>query len=287
MTLLTGLAQAGTLFLVGAGLTLIFGSLRLINVAHGSFYMYSAFVVSTVLGAASSELRFWGALIIAPLVIAAIGIVVEVLVMRRLYRREHLSQMLATFGLFYIFADLGLLIWGSSDRTVSIAPSVAGSLTIGGQSFPEYSLVIIAVALVVGLAMFGLLRFTSLGWRIRAAVEDTELLAVTGVNVSRVYLIVFTFGALLAGIAGALAAPQISIASGLDQSILIDAFIISVIGGLGSISGAAIAAVLLGLVDAFGARYLPSIAPVSIYLVMILVLVIRPSGILGRAGTGE
>lgn len=287
MTLLTGLAQAGTLFLVGAGLTLIFGSLRLINVAHGSFYMYSAFVVSTVLGAASSELRFWGALIIAPLVIAAIGIVVEVLVMRRLYRREHLSQMLATFGLFYIFADLGLLIWGSSDRTVSIAPSVAGSLTIGGQSFPEYSLVIIAVALVVGLAMFGLLRFTSLGWRIRAAVEDTELLAVTGVNVSRVYLIVFTFGALLAGIAGALAAPQISIASGLDQSILIDAFIISVIGGLGSISGAAIAAVLLGLVDAFGARYLPSIAPVSIYLVMILVLVVRPSGILGRAGTGE
>jgi branched-subunit amino acid ABC-type transport system permease component len=148
VTLLTGLAQAGTLFLVGAGLTLIFGSLRLINVAHGSFYMYSAFVVSTVLGAASSELRFWGALIIAPLVIAAIGIVVEVLVMRRLYRREHLSQMLATFGLFYIFADLGLLIWGSSDRTVSIAPSVAGSLTIGGQSFPEYSLVIIAVALV-------------------------------------------------------------------------------------------------------------------------------------------
>jgi branched-chain amino acid transport system permease protein len=287
VTLLTGLAQAGTLFLVGAGLTLIFGSLRLINVAHGSFYMYSAFVVSTVLGAASSELRFWGALIIAPLVIAAIGIVVEVLVMRRLYRREHLSQMLATFGLFYIFADLGLLIWGSSDRTVSIAPSVAGSLTIGGQSFPEYSLVIIAVALVVGLAMFGLLRFTSLGWRIRAAVEDTELLAVTGVNVSRVYLIVFTFGALLAGIAGALAAPQISIASGLDQSILIDAFIISVIGGLGSISGAAIAAVLLGLVDAFGARYLPSIAPVSIYLVMILVLVVRPSGILGRAGTGE
>jgi branched-subunit amino acid ABC-type transport system permease component len=287
VTVLTGLAEAGTLFLVGAGLTLIFGSLRLINVAHGSFYMYAAFVVSTIVGASSSELHFWGALIIAPLVIAALGVLVEVTVMRRLYRREHLSQMLATFGLFYVFADLGLVIWGSSDRTVTTAPSVAGSLTIFGQSFPEYSVVIILVALVVGGVMFALLRFTTLGWKIRAAVEDNELLAATGVNVSRIYLFVFTFGALLAGIAGAIAAPQISISAGLDQSILIDAFIISVIGGLGSISGAAVAAVLIGLVDAFGARYLPSLAPISVYVVMIVVLVVRPSGIFGRAGTGD
>jgi len=287
VTVLTGLAEAATLFLVGAGLTLIFGSLRLINVAHGSFYMYSAFVVTTILGASTSELRFWAALVLAPLVIGLVGVVVEVTIMRRLYQREHLSQMLATFGLFYVLADLGLLIWGSSDRTISTPHAIAGSITISGQSFPVYSLIVIVAAVLVGLAMMLLLRATTLGWKIRAAVEDRELLTATGVNVSRVYLFVFAFGAVLAGIAGSLAAPQIGISSGLDQSILIDAFIISVIGGLGSVSGAAVAAVLIGLVDAFGARYLSSLAPISVYVVMIAVLVVRPSGIFGRAGTGD
>jgi len=285
--LLTGLAEAGTLFLIGAGLTLIFGSLRLINVAQGSFYMYGAFFVTTFLGAGSSELRFWGSLILAPIVIGLMGAAVEIVIMRRLYSREHLGQFLATFGLFYILADLGLLIWGSSDRTITAPTLFAGSISIDSQSFPTYSLVVIAVASVVALLMFLLLRGTMLGWRIRAAVEDRELLAATGVNVSRIYLIVFTLGALLAGIAGAFAAPQISITSGLDQSVLISAFIISVIGGLGSVSGSAVAAILIGLVDSLGARYLPSFAPVSVYLVMILVLVVRPSGIFGRAGTGD
>lgn len=284
---LSGLSDAGSLFLVGAGLTLIFGSLRLINVAHGSFYMYAAFLVTAVLTGAVTGLGFLVALIVAPLAVAALGLVVELSIMRRLYGREHLSQLLATFGLFYILADLGIVIWGPNDRSVGLPPVLAGHFQILGTTAPVYGLFVIAVAVLAGLAMMALLSRTMLGWRIRAAVEDRELLAVTGSNVALVYTVVFTMGALLAGLAGAVAAPQISVAPGLDQSILIDAFIVSVVGGLGSIPGAAVAALLIGLANSFGIAYAPSLAPVAVFVIMIAVLVVRPAGILGRPGTGD
>ena len=280
--LLAGLSHAGSLFLVAAGLTLIFGSLRVINVAHGSFYMYAAFLVTTIAASAAGSAGIWAALALAPLVIAGLGVVAEVVLMRRLYGREHLAQLLATFGLFYVLADLGITFWGTNQRSVGPPSSLGGRVAVLGQPFPVYSLFVIVVAIVVGAALAVLLRKTVLGWRIRAALGDTELLTTTGTNVSRIYTLTFALGALLAGIAGAVTAPTQTVAPGLDQSILVDAFIVSIVGGIGSISGSAVAAVIIGVVGALGIRWAPNFAPVAEYVVMIVILALRPEGLFGR-----
>jgi branched-chain amino acid transport system permease protein len=191
------LSTAGTLFIVSAGLTLVFGAMRLINIAHGSFYMYGAFLVATLAGTASG-LRFWAALLASAVVVALIGVVAEAGIMRRIYDTEHLTQLIATFGLFLILADLALHLWGSNTRTVSLPAAVAGHLTVAGATFPSYDLVIIGGAIVVGV---------ELGWRIRAAVEDPESLQGGGTNLRLLRTGVFALGAFLAGLSGALIAP--------------------------------------------------------------------------------
>jgi branched-chain amino acid transport system permease protein len=280
ITFLGAMTEASSLFIAAAGLTLVFGAMRIINLAHGSFYMYGAFLVTAVVGA-STGARFWLALLIAPLAVAAIGTTVEVAVLRRVYDKDHLVQLVATYALFLIFADLALRFWGSTPRSVTVPSLLGGSVTIGSGEFPVYDLFAIAVAVAVGLGMWALLQRTVLGWRIRAAVEDPEALATSGTNVPLLFTTVFTIGALLAGLAGAIAAPLQSIVPGLDASIIVSAFIVAVIGGLGSVAGAAIGAVIIGLFETAGVLWAPQWESAFIYLAMIAVLAIRPWGLLG------
>lgn len=281
ITLLSATTEAGSLFVAAAGLTLVFGAMRIINIAHGSFFMYGAFIVTTIVGAAAGGARFWLALVAAPLAVAAIGILVEVGVLRRVYRRDHLVQLVVTYALFLIFADIALRLWGSQARSVAPPSLLSGTVTIGSSTFPAYDLFAIGAAIVIGLGMWILLQRTALGWRIRAAVEDPETLATSGTNVPLLSTTVFAIGALLAGLAGALASPLQSVAPGLDASIIVSAFIVAVIGGLGSVAGAAIGAVIISLFDTAGVLWAPSWEPAFIYLAMIAVLAVRPWGLLG------
>ncbi len=274
------LSTAGTLFIVSAGLTLVFGAMRLINIAHGSFYMYGAFLVTTI-GAASAGLRFWLAVVAGCLAVGLIGTAVEVGVMRRIYNSEHLTQLIATFGLFLIFADLALKFWGNSSRTVTAPAAVDGRLSLGGATFPEYDLVIIGFAAVVGVSLWALLQRSAFGWRIQAAVEDPEALQASGVNLRLLRTGVFALGAVLAGLAGAIVTPQVAVAPGMDSAIIVSAFIVAIIGGLGSVAGAALGALIIGTAETIGTVVAPSWASTFIYLAMIIVLVLRPAGLLG------
>ena len=283
ITFLSALSDASSLFIAAAGLTLVFGALRIINIAHGSFYAFGAFGVASLVGSAAGGARFWLALVAVPLAVAALGAGVEVTVLRRVYPRDHLAQLVATYALFLIFADLALRLWGSQPRSVPVPAGLGGSVTLSGGQFPVYDLFVIGAAVAVGLGLWALLQRTPLGWRIRAAVEDPELLASAGTNVPLLFTAVFSLGALLAALAGGLAAPLESVAPGLDQSILISAFIVSVIGGLGSVAGAAIGAVIIALFNTAGVLWAPSWEPAFIYLAMIAVLALRPWGLLGTA----
>jgi branched-subunit amino acid ABC-type transport system permease component len=283
ITLLSALSDASSLFIAAAGLTLVFGALRIINIAHGSFYAFGAFGVASLVGSAAGGGRFWLALVAVPLAVGALGAGVEVTVLRRVYPRDHLAQLVATYALFLIFADLAPRLWGSQPRSVPVPAGLGGSVTLSGGQFPVYDLFVIGAAVAVGLGLWALLQRTPLGWRIRAAVEDPELLASAGTNVPLLFTGVFSLGALLAALAGGLAAPLESVAPGLDQSILIAAFIVSVIGGLGSVAGAAIGAVIIALFNTAGVLWAPSWEPAFIYLAMIAVLALRPWGLLGTA----
>lgn len=274
------LTSASTLFVVAAGLTLVFGALRLINIAHGSFYAYGALIATTIIAAATGA-GFWLALVAAPLCVAAIGVVVEAAVLRRTYAREHLTQLLATFALFLIFGDIALRLWGTASRTVSPPAALTGQLALAGATVPEYDFVVIGVAVLTGTGLWLLLSWTALGWRIRAAVADPETLAAGGTNLRALRTGVFALGSALAGLAGAVIAPLQAVGPGLDSQIIVAAFIVAVVGGLGSVPGAALGALIIGLFETLGTLWVPAWAPVSIYVVMIIVLAVRPSGLLG------
>ena len=274
------LISASSLFLAAAGLTLIFGAMRVINLAHGSFYMFGAFLTTSLVGLATGS-RFWWAVPVAALGVAVMGGVVEVSTIRRVYGREHLTQLLATFALLLMFADVALWIWGAEYRTVPLPESMFGGIEIAGQLVPRYHAVIIGTAVAVGVGLWLLLRFTLLGWKIRAAVDDPESLEAGGVNLRALYTIVFALGAFLAGLGGAIISPQISVSPGLDLSIIVLAFIVTVIGGLGSVLGAAVGALLIGAAETLGTNIAPDMASTFPYLAMIAVLAVRPWGLFG------
>lgn len=281
--LFSALASASLLFLVAAGLTLIFGAMKIINIAHGSFYMFGAFAVASIVAAntAHATAAFWIALVVSPILVGVLGAITEILVLRRLYGREHLLQLLVTFGLLYLFEGVALKLWGGSFRSIPIPPALQGHLTAFGGAYSVYSLFIMGIAVAVGLFLWWLLQRTQLGWRIRAAVEDPETLASCGVNVRLLFTGIFALGACLAAIGGVIVGPIQSVTTGLGTQILVEAFIVVVIGGLGSIPGAAIGAIILGLFQTAGVLYAPEFAATFIYLAMIAVLVVRPSGLLG------
>jgi branched-chain amino acid transport system permease protein len=292
--LLNGLQFGVMLFLMAAGLTLIFGVMGLINLAHGSFYMIGAFACAAVAAATGS---FWVGLAASLAAAAAAGVLVEVAVIRRLYNRDHLDQVLATFALILIFSEATRWLFGSFPLYLDIPPVLAGAVELpGGAHYQLYRLAIIGIGVLVAVGLYYLISRTRLGMRIRAGQSDREMIAALGVDIGTLYTMVFALGAALAGLAGALVGALQSVQVGMGEPVLILAFVVIVIGGIGSIKGALIGAVLVGLTDTLGRFLLPKIfivflgpadgattgaalASMLIYIVMALILAFRPKGL--------
>ncbi|MCB1366100.1 MAG: branched-chain amino acid ABC transporter permease [Rhodobacteraceae bacterium] len=295
---LNGLQFGVMLFLMAAGLTLIFGVMGLINLAHGSLYMIGAFAAAAVSAATGSFLLGLAASLAAA---AAAGALIEVVVIRRLYDKDHLDQVLATFALILIFSEGTRWVFGSFPLYLDVPSYLAGSVTLpGGIEYPLYRLAIIAIGLLVAAGLFALIAWTRIGIQIRAGESDREMIAVLGVNISALYTIVFALGAALAGFAGALIGAIQSVQVGMGEPVLILAFVVIVIGGIGSIKGALVGAILVGLTDTLGRTLLPvafdtfmtasaanavgsALASMSIYILMAVLLVFKPTGLFGSA----
>lgn len=277
-----GLANAAYLFIVAVGLSLVFGALRVINMAHGSLYMIAAFVTVVIANRLGAGLGFWGGLVAAIAITGVIGAVMEVVVLRRVYRAEHLVQLLGTYAVSLIVAGAVRIVFGASYRNVT--PPFTGSISIGGFRYSVYSFFMIAAAAVIAVGVYLLLFRTALGRNIRAAVSDPELLNASGVNVTRLYTTVFTIGAGLAALGGVIVAPSQAVSATMDSDILVLAFAISVIGGLGSIVGSAIGALIVGLVISFGLnnQYTNKFALAFVFIIMVAVLTVRPWGLFGQ-----
>jgi branched-chain amino acid transport system permease protein len=272
------------LFLLASGLTLIFGALRVLNFAHGSFYMISAYlsyaVVSTL--GESSVASFWVALVVAPIAIGILGGLVELAFFRRIYARELEYQLLLTYGLVLIFSDVVRFIWGEDYRSVSRPAILGGRALIAGKPVPVYIIFLIVVAGLIGAGLWLLLYRTKLGRTIRAVVYDRHMVAALGINVPRMYSLVFALGCWLAGLAGGLMAPMGSITLGMDVEIIVECFVVVVVGGMGSILGALLGALLIGEIYAFGILIVPRFALAALFFVMTVVLIVRPWGLLGK-----
>jgi branched-subunit amino acid ABC-type transport system permease component len=282
VVLVSGLSGAALLFLVSAGLTLVFGALRLINMAHGSLYMVGAFLAVAVLGALGGALGFAGGVVAASMAVGVIGGLIEIAILRRLYERDHLMQLLATFALILVISGGVRVVFGANFRRVAIPDALSGSIPVGASTVSVYQLFLIAVALAVAGGLWSLLYRTGLGRDIRAAVADPELLRLAGVNVPLLFTTVFVVGALLAGLGGAVIAPYHAVSLGIDVEIVVQAFAVTIIGGLGSLAGAVIGAVLVGLVQSFGIYAAPKFSLAFIFIVLAAVLGLRPSGLFGE-----
>jgi branched-chain amino acid transport system permease protein len=281
--LLSGLANAMFLFLIASGLSLIFGVTRIVNFAHGSFYMLAAYLTYSLsallpLGAGA----FYAAALLAALLVAGFGGLVEALLLRRVYRAPELYQLLLTFALVLIVADAVRYLWGADNKTGPAAPGLTGSIPIAGQLFPSYDLAVIVFGPLVALGLWALFHRTRWGILIRAATQDREMVAALGVDQSRLFTGVFILGSFLAGLAGALQVPRLALTTVMDTTVIVEAFVVVVVGGMGSVWGALLASLLIGVLNAFGVLVLPRISIVLIFVVMAVVLIVRPWGLLGR-----
>ena len=280
---ISGLIYSSLLFVVASGLVLTFGALRITNLAHGSLYMLAAYIAYSFLTLLPDQpLYFFLVLFITFFVLAIVGGVIEVLLLRRIYRSEHILQLVLTFGLIWILSDVVRGGWGIGLKTVPKPEFLGGSITIAGNSFPTYNSLIFIAAIIVGLGLWLLLYRTNAGIVIRAITNDPDMTNSLGINVPMWRTLIFSLGCGLAGIGGALATPWASLGLGMDWKILIDLFIVIVIGGMGSYAGAIIGVLILGQVNAFGILVVPKLAMVFGFLAMAIVLLIRPWGLLGR-----
>ncbi|MBE9635291.1 ABC transporter permease [Salipiger mangrovisoli] len=282
---LTGLANAAALFLVASGLSLIFGVTRIVNFAHGSFYMLGAFIGVTLMELLPGAVGFWGAILLTGLAVGLIGALVEIVVLRRIYRAPELFQLVATFGVILVIQDLALMIWGAEDRLGPRAPGLRGVWRIFGEPVPKFDIVLIAITPVILLALWYLITRTRLGILVRAATQDREMVGALGVNQAWLFTGVFALGSALAGWGGALQLPKGGANLLMDFNIIGAVFVVVVIGGMGSLPGAFIAAVLISVLNAFGVAFLPESTLVLMFVVMAAVLILRPYGLLGREET--
>lgn len=296
---LNGLQFGIMLFVMAAGLTLVFGVMGLINLAHGSLYMIGAFACAAVAAATGS---FWLGLAASLAAAAIAGVIVEIVVIRRLYARDHLDQVLATFALILIFSEGTRYLFGSFPLYLDTPEILSGAVTFpGGFQYPAYRLAIIGIGFVVAAGLFLLIGSTRLGIRIRAGESDREMITALGVDIGKLYTVVFALGAALAGFAGALVGAIQSVQIGMGEPVLILAFVVIVIGGIGSIPGALVASILVGLTDTLGRTLLPiafgtfmdnsaatstgsALASMLIYILMAAILVFRPTGLFGARG---
>lgn len=292
--LLNGLQLGITLFLMSAGLTLVFGIMQVINLAHGSFYMIGAYVGATVTVYTGSFLLGIAAALPAS---AVCGMVVEIIVLRKLYNREHLDQVLATFGLIMFFNELTRIIWGRQPLFMDVPHWLSGNIELlPGLFYPTYRLAVIGVGILVALVLWLIFSRTRIGMQIRAGASNREMIGALGVNIKLLYTLVFGMGTALAGLAGVMAGPILAVESGMGESILILTFVVIVIGGIGSIRGAVAGALLVGLVDTLGRAFLPalfrflfdsatadgaaaSLSSMAIYILMAAILVWKPKGL--------
>ena len=296
--LLNGLQLGLLLFLVAAGLTLIFGIMDFINLAHGSFYMAGAYICATVVAKTQSLLL---GIVIAVAAVFAIGALVEWLIARKIYKNDHLDHVLVTFGLILVFDTLAHMIWGSAGLVIPLPEVLNGQVNIGTFVLPTYRLVIIGAGLLVALALYLLVTRSRLGMLIRAGASNRDMVTALGVNIDRLYLIVFAIGAAMAGLAGLLIAPITEASIGMGNEIIIIAFVVVIVGGIGSVKGAFYSAIIIGFLDTLGRSYLddflnlflsnqaaetaaPALSAMMIYILMAIILVLRPQGLFPPSG---
>lgn len=292
--LLNGLQYGAMLFILASGLTLIFGIMGVVNLTHGSFYMIGAFVAALTLAKTGS---FLIAAVAAMLAAGAYGLLVEAVVIRKLYKRDHLYQVLATFGLILFTNELVTLVFGRQPPLVSMPEMLSGSITLlPGLSYSVYRLLFIAVGALVVLFLWLLVHKTRIGMLVRAGADDQETVSALGFDIRKLYFFIFGLGAVLCGLAGVMAAPLLAVEIGMGERVLITTFVVIVVGGVGSVKGALVGALLVGMVDTLGRAYLPllfdqflssviaaplaaGVSSASIYLLMAIVLVVRPLGL--------
>jgi branched-chain amino acid transport system permease protein len=276
---LNALSQAALLFFLGVGLTLIFGIMRIVNFAHGTLYMLGAFVGYSLVRVTGS---FWAALLLAPLAVGLVGMLFEFSILRRLYRRDASAFLMVTFGLALVLGEIIRLTWGPEALQVEAPQAFSGIVFLLDEPFPTYRLFLVGAGTIVAVALWQFLDHTRLGLLIRAASQNPEMVSALGIDVNLVRSVVFGIGCGLAGIGGVLAAPLVTASVGMAATMIIDAFVIVIIGGMGSFLGSLIAALLVAVTQVFGEYYLPDLALAFMYLLMLVVLVVRPGGLLGK-----
>lgn len=280
---LNGLTYAMFLFLIASGLSLILGVLGILNFAHGSLYMLGAYFTHQIVSQfVDTPGHFWWAVIFGPLVVALIGALIEKFFLRHLYIREELNQLLFTYALVLIISDMVKIAWGTDQFSVSRPAILKGAVQIFGQYFPKYNVFIILLGPCITAVFWFIMQRTRWGRIIRAAALDREILGSLGVNVNLLFTVVFFFGAWMAGLGGALVSPISAIVPGMDVEVVVDAFIVVVIGGLGSFWGTLLGALIVGQVYSMGILVFPRLSLVFIYILMALVLILRPWGLLGK-----
>lgn len=277
-----GLITATVLFMTASGLTLIFGVSRILNLAHGSFVMFGAYLAFQVTSWVEGPTGFWFALIAVPIGVGFTGVLVEVTMMRWAYRGDLLTQMLVTVAALFVLADVVRLIWGTRHRSVPIPEPLRGTISVWGSHFPVYHVATIVGGGLILIALLVLINRTRWGLFIRACAQNRKMAAALGINDRMVLTTVFGLGTLLAGAAGVLAAPLVSANDGLAVEYLILALVVVVVGGMGSVAGSLIASLLIGLVRSYGTILLPEFELVFVFATMAIVLVVRPRGLLGR-----
>jgi branched-chain amino acid transport system permease protein len=275
---INSITLGGLLFLLSAGFSLIFGLMKIPNLTHGSFFMLGAYLATSLI---AGGLDFWTAAIVAGLGVAAFGGVVERLILRRLAGAE-LAQVLVTLGLSFMVADVCLMVWTGDPIRIATPPALRGATSVLGLGFPTYRLAISVIAVIVAVVLWLLLDRTRLGAMIRAGVDDPEMARVAGIRVSRLFTLVFCLGAWLAGFAGVMGGPILSVYPGLDGEMLPLALVVVILGGSGSLLGSLVGSFIVGFLYNFGQAMFPELAYVVLFLPMLIVLVVRPQGLFGR-----
>jgi branched-chain amino acid transport system permease protein len=274
-----GLVYGMLLFLVASGLTLVFGMMGVLNLAHAAFYMLGAYLAYTVTVYSGN---FWLSLIVAPLIVGVLGALIERFLLRKAHRGGHVAELLLTFGVFYVLSELVRLIWGSNPLPVPVPPLLTGDIPFMGMTYPIYRLFILMFSAIILTGMALLLIRTRLGILVRASVSDGDMVDALGTNVPVLFMSVFGGGAALAALAGVIAAPFLSVFPGMGLDVLLDCFVVIVIGGFGSLFGAFIASLTIGELQSFGILWFPRLAMVFQFLLMAIVLIVRPTGLLGE-----
>lgn len=284
MQVMNAVSLGMNLFIIAAGLTLVFGVLRIVNFAHGSFYMVGAYMAFTIIQRiGETNLGFFAGVVGAALFMGVIAFGIERLLLARLYDKEHLLQLLFTFALVLIAQDLVRIVWGTGQFSISSPPALSGTVNLGIAPYPLYLLVLACIGPLIALALWFAIEKTRWGRIVRASRLDREMLGALGTDVKRVYSTVFVVGAMLAAVGGALAGPRSVVDLSMDSLIILDCFVIVVIGGLGSLVGSFVGALILGFLTVFGSLYLNEWVVVVVYVAMVVILLFRPWGLFGNS----